>query len=225
MGDTPRALGTDFGSSCPGKPWSTASGEANPNVPFFSSPTGDIHQKDATYPWQLGHLQVICTESLPSCLTLCNPIDYSPPGSSVHGILQAIILEWVSRPWSKGSSQPRDWTHISYVSCLGNLVLYHWVTRHNVSLKRRHLLKILSRGLKVHRHSHLSRPTSLHVLQLCPHHLSTLRLHSIPAPLLLHRCAWLFPLLFLCFQWAALSLHLAGVPNSWATDCYQVMAC
>ena len=129
---------------------------------------GDIHQKDATYPWQLGHLQVICTESLPSCLTLCNPLDYSPPGSSVHGILQARILEWVSRPWSKGSSQPRDWTHISYVSCLGNLVLYHWVTRHSVSLKRRHLLKILSRGLKVHRHSHLSGPTSFHVLQLCP---------------------------------------------------------
>ena len=42
------------------------------------------------------------------CLTLCDPTDCSPPGSSVHGILQARILEWVVMPSSKGSSQPRD---------------------------------------------------------------------------------------------------------------------
>ena len=45
---------------------------------------------------------------LQSCPTLCNPIDYSPPGSSIHGILQAIILEWVAMPSSRGSSQPWD---------------------------------------------------------------------------------------------------------------------
>ena len=44
------------------------------------------------------------------CLTLCNPKDYSPRGSSVHGILQARILEWVAIPFSRGSSQTRDWT-------------------------------------------------------------------------------------------------------------------
>ena len=38
------------------------------------------------------------------CLTLCDPMDYSPPGSSVHGILQARILEWVAMPSSRGSS-------------------------------------------------------------------------------------------------------------------------
>ena len=43
-----------------------------------------------------------------SCPTLCNPMDYSPPGSSVHGVLQARILEWVAMPSSRGSSQPRD---------------------------------------------------------------------------------------------------------------------
>ena len=48
-----------------------------------------------------------------SCLTLCEPMDYSPPGSSVHGILQASLLEWVAVPFSRGSSQPMDWTHIS----------------------------------------------------------------------------------------------------------------
>ena len=47
-----------------------------------------------------------------SCLTLCDPMDYSPPGSSVHGILQARILEWVARPSSRRSSQPREWVHL-----------------------------------------------------------------------------------------------------------------
>ena len=42
------------------------------------------------------------------CLTLCDLMDYSPPRSSVHGILQARILEWVAIPFSRGSSQPRD---------------------------------------------------------------------------------------------------------------------
>ena len=60
--------------------------------------------------------------SLQSCLTLCDPMDYSPPGSFVHGIPQARILEWVATPSSRGSSWPRDWT---WVSCIGRWVLYH----------------------------------------------------------------------------------------------------
>ena len=43
-----------------------------------------------------------------SCLTLCNPVDCSPPGFSVHGIFPARILEWVAVPFSRGSSRPRD---------------------------------------------------------------------------------------------------------------------
>ena len=46
---------------------------------------------------------------LQSCLTLCNSLDYSPPGSSVHGILQEKILEWVVIPFSSGSSWPQGW--------------------------------------------------------------------------------------------------------------------
>ena len=46
-------------------------------------------------------------KSLQSCLTLCNPMDYNLPGSSVHGILQARILEWVASPFYRGSSQHR----------------------------------------------------------------------------------------------------------------------
>ena len=53
---------------------------------------------------------------LQSCLTLCYPVDCSPPGFSVHGILQARILEWVAMPSSKGSSQPRDRTHVSCIA-------------------------------------------------------------------------------------------------------------
>ena len=61
-----------------------------------------------------------------SCLTSCDPMDCSPPGSSVHGISQARILEWVTTSFSRGSSWPRDQT---WVSCIGRPLLYHWVTR------------------------------------------------------------------------------------------------
>ena len=50
------------------------------------------------------------------CPTLCDPIDGSPPGSSVPGILQGRILEWVAIPFSKGSSQPRDQTQVSCIA-------------------------------------------------------------------------------------------------------------
>ena len=57
------------------------------------------------------------TQSLQLCLTLCDPMDYSPPGSSVHGILQARILEWPAMPSSRGASLPRDRTCVSCISC------------------------------------------------------------------------------------------------------------
>ena len=52
-------------------------------------------------------------KSLQSCLTLCNPVDCSPPGFSVHGILQARILEWVAVPSSRGASWPKDQTWLN----------------------------------------------------------------------------------------------------------------
>ena len=63
-------------------------------------------------------------KSLQSCLMLCDPMDQSPPGSSVHGILQARLLEWVAMPLSRGSSQPGDRTQASYVSCIDRQVPY-----------------------------------------------------------------------------------------------------
>ena len=56
----------------------------------------------------MGAYACILTKSLQLCLTLCNPGDCSPPYSSVHGILQARILDWVVIPSSKGSSRNRD---------------------------------------------------------------------------------------------------------------------
>ena len=61
-------------------------------------------------------------KSLQSCLTLCDPMDCSPPGSSVNGILQARILKWVAIPFSTYPGiKPR-----SHVFCTGRQVLYHW---------------------------------------------------------------------------------------------------
>ena len=67
----------------------------------------------------------MCVKSLQSCLTLCDTMNCSPPGSPVHGILQARMLEWVAMPSSRGSSQSRDPNYVSYVCLL------HW---HAVSL-------------------------------------------------------------------------------------------
>ena len=57
-----------------------------------------------------------------SCVLLCDPMDWSPPGSSVQGIFQAKILEWVAISFSRGSSQHRDQTCIA---CIGRWTLYH----------------------------------------------------------------------------------------------------
>ena len=66
----------------------------------------------------------MCAKSLQSYLTLCDPIDCSSPGFSVAGISQARMLEWIAMSSSRGSSGPRDGTHISYIPCIGRWVLY-----------------------------------------------------------------------------------------------------
>ena len=76
---------------------------------------------------------MLCWVTL-SCLTLCDPMDCSPPGSSGHGILQARILEWVAMSSFRGASQPRNGTQVSRIArrfltiwatyCLWRLFLY-----------------------------------------------------------------------------------------------------
>ena len=60
-----------------------------------------------------------------SCLTLLDPMEYSPPGASVHGILQARIVEWAANSFSRGSSRPRGQT---CVSCIGRQIFFFLTT-------------------------------------------------------------------------------------------------
>ena len=69
-----------------------------------------------------------------SCPTLWDPMDCSPPGFSVHGILQARILEWIAISFSRGYSQPRDQTLISFISCIGRFFT-NWATRKQSLIK------------------------------------------------------------------------------------------
>ena len=62
------------------------------------------------------------------CLTLCVPVDYSWPSSSVHVILQARTVAWLAGPSSRGSSQLRYRTHVSCVSCIAGRFFTHWAT-------------------------------------------------------------------------------------------------
>ena len=72
------------------------------------------------------YIYTMCAKLLPSCLTLCEPMDCSSPGYSVHAVLQARILEWGCHALLQGIFLTRNWTCISYVSYFGRLVLYHW---------------------------------------------------------------------------------------------------
>ena len=98
------------------------------------------------------------SEVTQSCLTLCDPVDCSLPGSSVHGILQKRILEWVAISFSRGSSRPRDRTWVSRIAGRRSTL---WATR------------------KAH-HEPITIPKNGNVLvtQLCP---TLAFLHRMPA--------------------------------------------
>ena len=67
-----------------------------------------------------------CAQLLSHAQLFWDPMDCSPPGFSVHRISQARILEWVAISYSRGPSQPRDWTHVSCIFCTGRWILYHY---------------------------------------------------------------------------------------------------
>ena len=64
----------------------------------------------------LGWEDLLESEVAESCPTLCDPMDCSPPGSSVHGVFQAIVLEWIPFSFSRGYSWLRDWTQVSHIA-------------------------------------------------------------------------------------------------------------
>ena len=82
---------------------------------YTSKSNSKIYQK--SYKW---------SEVAQLCPTLCDPVDCSLPGSSVHWIFQAIVLEWIAISFSRGSSQPRDRT---WVSCIVDRRFTVWATR------------------------------------------------------------------------------------------------
>ena len=69
------------------------------------------------FPFKFHKFVCVCSQSYS---TLCSPMACHTPGSSVHGIFQARIGEWVATSYSRGSSQPRDWTHVSCISCIAS---------------------------------------------------------------------------------------------------------
>ena len=91
-------------------------------------------------------------KSLQSCPTLREPVDCSLPGSSVHGIFQAIVLEWIAISHSKGSSQPRDRTR---VSCIVDRRFTAWATR-EIPHTSKVMLKILQARLQQYVNRELS---------------------------------------------------------------------
>ena len=87
---------------------------------FLPTPTA------CPYPFKPeSQLHVMCAKSLQCCPTLCDTMECSLEGYSVHEILQARILEWVAMSSSRGSSWPRNWTRVCCISWIGREVLYH----------------------------------------------------------------------------------------------------
>ena len=77
--------------------------------------------------WNLLYCHIICVSDF-FLTPWARAFSELLPGSSVHGILQTRILKWGAISYSRGSSQPRSWTCISCVSCIGRQILYHWAT-------------------------------------------------------------------------------------------------
>ena len=99
-----------------------------------------------------------------SCQTLWDPMDCSLPGSSIHGLFQARVLEWVAISFSRGSSQLRDWTWVSRIACRPFTV---WATREigHFSIYKDPVMGLLGyESSKVHKQAS---PHLVHVIGTC----------------------------------------------------------
>ena len=103
--------------------------------------------------------------SAQSCPTLCDPVDYSPPGFSVNGISQVRILDWVAISYSRGSSQTRHQTCISYIFCIGRQILYCW---HQLQSVSRFSHSVVSDALPPHGLQHARHPYPSPSVQFSP---------------------------------------------------------
>ena len=107
------------------------SGEAGASLPCQHHILAECHSAQAAYPLCASFLVGVRCVSVCACSVTSVmpdslwPVDCTLPGSSVHRILQARILEWVAMPFSRGSSWSRDQTCVSYIFCIVRWVLYH----------------------------------------------------------------------------------------------------
>ena len=116
-------------------PWDCKKSDMTEQLHWFTGECSFPNAQQGTSYWlaraiSSTHLP-LWSEVAQLCPTLCDPGDCSPPGSSVHGIFQARMLEWVAISFSRGSSQPRDWIQVSRIAgrCF-NL----WATREDLPL-------------------------------------------------------------------------------------------
>ena len=93
-------------------------------LPCYVAELSSCNKSSRDYRARVFVCMCVCAQS---CPTLCDPTDCSLADSSVHGILQARTVEWVTISSSRGSSWPRDWTRILWVFCIGRQILYHWI--------------------------------------------------------------------------------------------------
>ena len=114
---TPSCCGPSQSHVFPGT-WPSPGSPSSPCIQ--DRPTGRLQAGHA-----LGHVGYVCAQSLSRVQLFCDPMDCSPPGSSVLGIFQARILEWIAIYDSRGSSPPRDRTHVSCIFFIGRWILYH----------------------------------------------------------------------------------------------------
>ena len=100
------------------EPWGAPAANPGASRAVSSAPPSSSYETKQTC------YKVMCA-CVQSCLTLCSPVDFSQPGSSVHGILQARLVQHVAISSSRESSWPRDQTRVLCVSCIARQILYH----------------------------------------------------------------------------------------------------
>ena len=103
--------------------WKEASFSPHLSQPVFLFPLAVV-----SIPHQVYWCPVCVCSVAQLCPSVCDRRNHNLPGSSVHGFLQARILEWIAMPSSRGFFWSRDRTHVSCISCIGRQILYHWAT-------------------------------------------------------------------------------------------------